>query len=153
LDQLTLGIVKPDAIETAKAGLILAHLQREGFVLRAARLVRLTDSQAGEFYAVHRGRPFYAELVQFMTSGPCLAMALERADAVSHLRTVIGATDPKDAAPGTVRKLYAESKGRNAIHASDSPENAAREVGFFFAEGELAGLWGVRGERTSVSQR
>jgi nucleoside-diphosphate kinase len=141
LGQFTLAIVKPDAIETAKAGLILAHLQREGFVLRAARLVRLTDSQAGEFYAVHRGRPFYAELVQFMTSGPCLAMALERADAVSHLRTVIGATDPKDAAPGTVRKLYAESKGRNAIHASDSLENAAREVGFFFAEGELAGLW------------
>jgi nucleoside-diphosphate kinase len=142
LAQLTLGIVKPDAIETGKAGLIIAHLQREGFVLRAARLVRLTPSQAGEFYAVHRGRPFYPDLVQFMTSGPCLPMALERADAVAYLRTVIGATDPKEAAAGTVRKLYAESKGRNAIHASDSPENAVREVGFFFAEGELAGLWG-----------
>jgi len=142
LSQLTLGIVKPDAIETGKTGLIIAHLQREGFVLRAARLLRLTESQAGEFYAVHRGRPFYGDLVQFMTSGPCLPMVLERADAVSHLRTVIGATDPKDAAAGTVRKLYAESKGRNAIHASDSPENALREVRFFFAEGELAGLWG-----------
>ena len=141
--ELTLGIVKPDAIETGKAGLIIAHLQREAFVLRAARLVRLTESQAGEFYAVHRGRPFYEDLVQFMTSGPCLPMALERADAVSHLRTVIGATDPKDAAAGTVRKLYAESKGRNAIHASDSLENAVREVGFFFAAGELAGLWGT----------
>ncbi len=142
MSQLTLGILKPDAIETGKAGLILTHLEREGFVLRAVRLVRLTPSQAGEFYAVHRGRPFYADLVQFMTSGPCLPMALDRADAVAYLRTVIGATDPQDAAPGTVRKLYAESKGRNAIHASDSPENAAREVAFFFAEGELAGLWG-----------
>jgi nucleoside-diphosphate kinase len=142
LSQLTLGIIKPDAIETRKTGLILAHLEREGFVLRAARLLRLTPSQAGVFYAVHRGRPFYADLVQFMTSGPCLPMALERSDAVAHLRTVIGATDPKDAAAGTVRKLYAESKGRNAIHASDSPENATREVAFFFAEGERAGLWG-----------
>ena len=140
--QLTLGIVKPDAIETGRTGLIIAHLQREGFVLRAARLVRLTASQAGEFYAVHRGRPFYPDLVQFMTSGPCLPMALERADAVAYLRTVIGATDPREAAEGTVRKLYAESKGRNAIHASDSLENAVREVGFFFSEGELAGLWG-----------
>ena len=139
---MTLGIVKPDAIETGKTGLILAHLEREGFVLRASRLVRLTPSQASEFYAVHRGQPFYADLVQFMTSGPCVPMALERDDAVAHLRAVIGATDPKEAAPGTVRKLYAESKGRNAIHASDSPENAVREVGFFFPEGELAGLWG-----------
>lgn len=139
---LTLGIIKPDAVETGKAGLILAHLQREGFLLRAARLIRLTPAQAGEFYAVHRGRPFYADLVQFMTSGPCLPMALEREDAVARLRAVIGATDPAEAAPGTIRKLYAESKGRNAIHASDSPENASREVGFFFPEGELAGLWG-----------
>ena len=104
--------------------------------------MRLTREQAGAFYAVHRERPFYADLVAFMTSGPCLPMALERADAVGTLRTVIGATDPAEAAPGTVRKLYAESKGRNAIHASDSDENAAREVVFFFPEGELAGLWG-----------
>lgn len=138
---ITLGIVKPDAVETGKTGLIIAHLQKEGFVLRAARLVRLTTAQAGAFYEVHKGRPFYDDLVAFMTSGPCLPMALERADAVAHFRKVIGATDPADAAPGTIRKLYAESKGRNAVHGSDSDENAAREVGFFFPEGELAGLW------------
>jgi nucleoside-diphosphate kinase len=140
LPTLTLGIVKPDAIAGGKTGKILAHLEQAGFVLRAARLVRLTDAQAGAFYEVHRGRPFYDELVRFMTSGPCLPMALERSDAVAHLRTVIGATDPAEAAAGTIRNLYAESKGRNAIHASDSRENADREVGFFFSEGELAGL-------------
>jgi nucleoside-diphosphate kinase len=139
---LTLGIVKPDAVETGKAGAILAHLQKAGFTVRAARLVRLTRSEAAAFYAVHRGRPFYDELVAFMTSGPCFPMALERQDAVAHMRVVIGATDPAEAAAGTVRKLFAESKGRNAIHASASPENAAREVGFFFTEGELAQLWG-----------
>jgi nucleoside-diphosphate kinase len=139
---LTLGIIKPDAIAGGKSGAILAHLQKAGFIVRAAHLVRLTRPEAGAFYEVHRGRPFYADLVEFMTSGPCLPMALEREDAVAHLRTVIGATDPAEAAPGTVRKLYAESKGKNAIHASDSPENAAREVAFFFTEGELAQLWG-----------
>jgi nucleoside-diphosphate kinase len=120
----------------------MTHLQRAGFLLRAARLVRLTPAEAGAFYAVHRGRPFYADLVAFMTSGVCLPMALEREDAVMHLRTVIGATDPAEAAPGTIRKLFAESKGKNAIHASDSEENAMREVAFFFTEGELAQLWG-----------
>lgn len=138
---ITLGMVKPDAVASGKSGLIIAHLQREGFVLRAARLTRLTAGQAGAFYEVHKGRPFYADLVAFMTSGPCLPMALERSDAVAHLRNVIGATDPAEAAAGTIRKLYAESKGKNAIHASDSDENAAREVAFFFGEGELAGLW------------
>ena len=139
---LTLGIVKPDAVVTGKTGAIVAHLQKAGFILRAARLVRLTRPQAEAFYEVHRGRPFYEELVAFMTSGPCLPMALERQDAVAQMRNVIGATDPAEAAPGTIRKLFAESKGRNAIHASDSPENAAREVAFFFTEGELAQLWG-----------
>lgn len=142
VNSLTLAIIKPDAIETGKAGLILAHLQRDGFAVRAAKLVRLTTAEAAAFYAVHRERPFYGDLVSFMTSGPCLPLALERADAVAKLRVVIGATDPKEAAPGTVRKLYAESKGRNAIHASDSEENAVREVGFFFPEAELARLWG-----------
>jgi nucleoside-diphosphate kinase len=139
---LTLGIIKPDAVAAGKAGAILAHLEKAGFTPRAARLVRLTAAEAGAFYEVHRGRPFYQELVEFMTSGPCLPMALERTDAVAHLRTVIGATDPAEAAAGTIRKLYAESKGRNAIHASDSGENARREVAFFFTEGELAQLWG-----------
>ena len=139
---LTLGIVKPDAVGRGKTGEIIAHLQRAGFLLRATRLVRLSAAEAAAFYAVHRGRPFYTDLVAFMTSGPCLPMALEREDAVTQLRTVIGATDPAEAAPGTIRKLFAESKGKNAIHASDSEENAAREVAFFFAEGELAQLWG-----------
>ena len=138
----TLAIIKPDAIASGKAGAILKHLQEAGFTLRAARLVRLTLPQAEAFSGVHKGRPFFPELVAFMTSGPCMPMALARADAVAHLRTVIGATDPAEAAPGTIRKLYAESKGRNAIHASDSDENAAREIAFFFTEGELAGLVG-----------
>jgi nucleoside-diphosphate kinase len=139
----TLGIIKPDAIASGKSGLILAHLQQAGFVVRAARLMRLSRAQAERFYEVHRGRPFYAELVEFMSSGPCLPLALERdgSDAVAHMRTTIGATDPAEAAAGTIRKLYAESKGRNAIHASDSDENARREIGFFFSESELAGLW------------
>jgi nucleoside-diphosphate kinase len=135
---LTLAIIKPDAIASGKAGKVLAHLEAAGFQLRAAHLVRLTREQAEAFYAVHRERPFFRPLVTFMTSGPSLALALERDDAVAKLREVIGATDPREAAPGTVRALYAESKERNAIHASDSPENASREVGFFFPERDLA---------------
>ncbi len=138
----TLAIVKPDAVASGKTGNIIAHLERAGFVLRAAKLVRLTAAEAGAFYAVHQGRPFYDSLVEFMTSGPCLPIALERENAVAQLRSVIGATDPAEAAEGTIRKLYAESKGRNAIHASDSDENAAREIAFFFPEGELASIWG-----------
>ncbi len=139
---LTLGMLKPDAIAGAKTGLIIAHIQREGFVIRAARLTRLSRAMARKFYEVHKERPFYSDLVEFMTSGPVLPMALEREDAVAHFRTVIGATDPADAAAGTIRKLYAESKGKNAVHGSDSPENGLREVGFFFPEAELADLWG-----------
>jgi nucleoside-diphosphate kinase len=139
---LTLGIIKPDAIASGNTGVILAHLQQAGFLVRAARLVRLSRAEAEAFYEVHRGRPFYNDLVAFMTSGPCFPMALERRDAVTHMRTVIGATDPAEAEPGTIRKLYAESKGKNAVHASDSAENAAREVAFFFTEAELARLWG-----------
>lgn len=138
----TLAIIKPDAIGAGKAGKILAHLEEAGFTVRAARLVKLTRPEAEDFYAVHRERPFYGSLVAFMTSGPCLPMVLEREDAVSHLRTVIGATDPAEAAEGTVRRLYAENKERNGIHASDSAENAAREIGFFFPQAELEGLWG-----------
>jgi len=133
----TLAIIKPDAVASGQAGRVLAHLEDAGFKVLAARLVRLSTTQAEAFYAVHRERPFYRSLVTFMTSGACMPLALERADAVAHLRSVIGATDPKDAAPGTVRALYAESKERNAIHASDSDENARREVGFFFRETDL----------------
>jgi nucleoside-diphosphate kinase len=134
---LTLAIIKPDALAANKTGKILAHLEGEGFRLRGARLLRLSQERAEDFYAVHRERPFFRSLVTFMTSGPVLAIALERDDAVSHLRGVIGATDPAEAKPGTVRRLYAESKERNAIHASDSAENAAREVAFFFPERDL----------------
>lgn len=131
---LTLAIIKPDAVAARNTGKILAHLEGEGFRLRAARLVRLSQDQAEAFYAVHRERPFFRPLVAFMTSGPALAIALERDDAIARLRAVIGATDPAEAQPGTVRRLYAESKERNAIHASDSPATAAREVAFFFPE-------------------
>jgi len=134
---LTLAIIKPDAVASGKAGKVLAHLEAAGFAVRAARLARLTVPQAEAFYAVHRERPFFRPLVTFMTSGPCLPMALERDGAVAKLREVIGATDPTEAAPGTVRALYAESKERNAIHASDSPENAVREVAFFFSDLDL----------------
>lgn len=133
---LTLAILKPDAVGAKKAGKILAHLEGAGFSVKALRLVSLSKAQAGEFYAVHRERGFYAELVEFMTSGPVIPIVMEADDAVAKLRATIGATDPAEAAPGTVRKLYAESKGRNAIHASDSDENAAREIAFFFSEHE-----------------
>jgi nucleoside-diphosphate kinase len=136
---LTLAIIKPDAVAAGNAGHILAHLEREGFALCGARLVQLTRPQAEAFYAVHRERPFFAPLCAFMTSGPALALALARDNAVAHLRDVIGATDPAEARPGTVRKLYAQSKERNAIHASDSPENGQREVAFFFPESDLVG--------------
>ena len=133
----TLTIIKPDAFGAGKAGKIIAHLEQQGFRILASRVLHLTQAQAGEFYAVHRERPFYGSLVSFMTSGPCMPMVLEKPDAVAGLRTAIGATDPAEAAAGTVRKLYAESKERNAIHASDSDENAARESRFFFPETEL----------------
>ncbi len=138
----TLAIIKPDATGSGKAGKVLAHLEGAGFTVRALRMTRLTRAQAEEFYAVHRERPFYGELVEFMTSGPCVPMVLEADDAVARLRDAIGATDPAEAAEGTVRKLYAESKGRNAIHASDSDDNAAREIGFFFSDSELLGIGG-----------
>lgn len=138
----TLAIIKPDAVASGKTGCILAHLEGAGFTVRAMRMTRLALSEAQAFYAVHRERPFYGSLCAFMTSGPCVPMLLERSDAVRQLREVIGATDPAEAAPGTVRQLYAESKERNAIHASDSDDNATRETGFFFSEVERTGLWG-----------
>lgn len=133
----TLTIIKPDAFAAGKAGLIVALLEQSGFRIKASRVMHLTTEQAGEFYSVHRERGFFGELVEFMTSGPCMPLVMERDDAVATLRSVIGATDPAEAAPGTVRKLYAESKGRNAIHASDSDENASSEVRFFFAGSEV----------------
>jgi nucleoside-diphosphate kinase len=147
---LTLAIIKPDALAAGKTGRILSHLEDAGFRIRAARMVKLPTSAAEAFYEVHRERPFFRPLVAFMTSGPCIPVVLEHEDAVAHLRKVIGATDPAEAAPGTIRKLYAESKERNAIHASDSPENARREVAFFFTEGEIRQLWGSGVSLTQV---
>lgn len=138
----TLAIIKPDAVASGKAGKILAHLEAAGFEIRALKMTRLTQAQARAFYEVHKERPFYGDLVSFMTSGPCIPMVLEAGAAVVKLRETIGATDPAEAAEGTVRKLYAENKERNAIHASDSPENAIAEVGFFFSRQELLGLAG-----------
>ncbi len=132
----TLAIIKPDAVAGGRTGLIVAHLERAGFRLLAARLLTLTRADARAFYAVHRERPFYDSLVDFMTSGPCLPIVLEAPGAVAKLRETIGATDPADAAVGTIRRLYAESKERNAVHGSDSDANARREIGFFFAERE-----------------
>ncbi len=133
----TLTIVKPDAFGAGKAGKIIAHLESGGFKVKAARVLHMTAAQACAFYEVHRERPFYGSLVKFMTSGPCMPMVLEKENAVLALREAIGSTDPAEAAAGTVRKLFAESKERNAIHASDSDENAERESRFFFSDADL----------------
>jgi nucleoside-diphosphate kinase len=133
----TLAIIKPDAFGSGKAGKIVAHLEDAGFRILASRVLTLTDAQAECFYEVHRERPFFGSLTRFMTSGPCMPMLLERDDAVAALRRTIGATDPAEADAGTVRKLFAESKERNAIHASDSDENAEREAHFFFSDTEI----------------
>ncbi|MEP6589688.1 MAG: nucleoside-diphosphate kinase [Gemmatimonadota bacterium] len=136
--RMTFAMLKPDAVSTGKGGAILAHIEKSGFGIRAMRMVRLTRPEAEAFYEVHRERPFYGELVEFMSSGPVVALALEASDAVLAWRGAIGATDPAEAAEGTIRKLFAESKGRNAVHGSDSDENATREIAFFFPERELA---------------
>jgi nucleoside-diphosphate kinase len=130
--QRTLCIIKPDAVEKRKQGLILQQLLDEGFQVRGMRLAHLTRKQAEGFYAVHRERPFYGELCTFMSRGPVVLLALEREDAVQHLRTVIGATDPAKAATGTVRKLYGSNVGENAVHGSDSEENGRLECSFYF---------------------
>jgi len=133
----TLTIVKPDAVASGHAGAILAHLEKEGFRLAAVKKLRLTPDQARAFYAVHRERPFFEGLVRFMTEGPAVVVVLERQDAVPHLRQTMGATDSRKAESGTIRNLYGTDIERNAIHGSDSPENAAKEVSFFFSEAEM----------------
>jgi len=133
----TLAILKPDCVQKKLIGKVIDHLLDKGFEIIGMKMVHLTKQTAGEFYAVHKGRPFYDELVDFMTESPVVVLALQKENAVAGLREVIGATDPAEAAEGTVRRLYAESKGRNIIHASDSPENAKIELSFFFANKEL----------------
>ena len=133
----TLTILKPDCVRRNLIGKVVDHLEGKGFEILAAKMVHLTKETAGGFYAVHREQPFFSDLVEFMTSGRCVVMVLEHENAVSYLREVIGATDPAEAAEGTVRKLYAESKQTNIIHASDSDENAKTEIRFFFSSEEI----------------
>src|SRR5262245_22550949 len=127
-------MIKPDAVRAGKIGVILAEAERDGFEVQAMRMVRLTPEEARRFYAVHEGKPFLADLVAFMSSGPAVPIRLRREDAVARLRERIGATDPKEAKSGTIRALHAESKQNNAVHASDSPETARQEIEFFFGE-------------------
>ena len=129
----TLTILKPDSVSAGKAGAILAHLEKEGFRILGMRKTRLSTEQARAFYAVHKERPFYDALVKFMTEGPVVVAALEREDAVPHLRRTMGATDSRKAEPGTIRQLFGTDIERNAVHGSDGPDTARAELAFFFA--------------------
>lgn len=129
----TFTMIKPDAMRKGHAGLILDKIIKDGYKIKALKLTKLTTEKAGEFYAIHKERPFYGELVEFMSSGPIMAAILEKEDAVASFRTLIGATNPAQAAEGTIRKLYASSVGENAVHGSDSDENAKIEGDFFFS--------------------
>lgn len=133
----TFTMIKPDAVESNNIGNITQMISDAGFKIKAMKLTQLTKSQAEEFYAVHNERPFYRELVEYMTSGPIVAAVLEKENAVIDFRNLIGSTDPSEAKEGTIRKKYAESKGRNAVHGSDSDENAHIESNFHFNENEL----------------
>ncbi len=133
----TLAILKPDTVKRNLMGEVVARIEKAGFRILGMTMVKLTGETAGGFYAVHRGRPFYDDLVTFMSSGPCVPIALEKENAVADFRTLIGATDPKDAAPGTIRKEFAASKGENIVHGSDSAETGRIEIAYFFSEKEL----------------
>ena len=137
MTERTLAILKPDCVKRKLAGEVLARIEKAGFRILGMKMVRLTPETGGGFYAVHRGRPFYNDLVAFMSSGVCIPVALEKENAVADFRALIGATDPKDAAPGTIRRDFAASKGENVVHGSDSPENGRLEIAFFFSEKEL----------------
>jgi len=133
----TFAIIKPDAVRKNVIGEIIATITKAGFKVLAFQKMKLTQEQAGAFYEVHKERPFYGELVDFMCSGPIVPIALEKENAVSDFRALIGATDPAEAAEGTIRKMFASSKGENAIHGSDSDENAKNEIAFFFTESSI----------------
>ncbi len=137
MTERTLSIIKPDAVQSGNAGAVLSRIEKAGFRIVALRLRRLDRAQAEGFYHVHQGRPFFASLCAFMSSGPCITMVLEREGAIAHLREIMGSTDPAKAAAGTIRKDFAESIERNAIHGSDAPETAAFEIGYFFPGVEL----------------
>ena len=133
----TLSIIKPDAVKKNVIGKIIDRFESNGLRIAAMKKVQLSEKDAGEFYAVHKERPFFGELVEFMTSGPVVVMVLEGENAVAKNRELMGATDPKEAAPGTIRADFAESIDANAVHGSDSLENAAKEIAFFFAQREI----------------
>ena len=136
MNNITLMMIKPDGVENGNIGNILEKVTSSGFKIKALKLTQLTQQDAEHFYSVHKERPFYDELVAFMTRGPIVVAILEKVNAVSDFRTLIGATNPKEAADGTIRKLYATSMGENAVHGSDSDENAAIEAAFHFAKRE-----------------
>ena len=133
MTERTLAIIKPDAVAKGVAGRILTRIEEAGFTVLAVKMLRLTAEQAGGFYAVHRERPFFASLTEFMSSGPAIVLALEATDAIKKWRTLMGATDPAKADAGTIRKEFGASIERNATHGSDAPETAAFEIGYFFA--------------------
>jgi nucleoside-diphosphate kinase len=137
MTERTFAIIKPDAVRARTTGQILARIEQAGFTIHAMRLVRLTKAEAEGFYAVHRARPFFGSLTEFMSSGPCVVMTLEAPDAVKKWRTLMGATDPAKAEPGTLRKEFGASIEHNATHGSDAPETAAFELGYFFRGMEL----------------
>jgi nucleoside-diphosphate kinase len=137
LSERTFSIIKPDAVKAGNAGAVLSRIEKAGFRIVALRLRRLSAAEAEGFYHVHEGKPFFASLCAFMSSGPCITMVLERDDAIAGLREIMGATNPADAAPGTIRRDFAASIGNNAIHGSDAPETAAFEIAYFFPGLEL----------------
>jgi nucleoside-diphosphate kinase len=135
----TLFLVKPDAVERGLVGEIVSRFEARGFTIRGLKLIRVAEQQAAEHYVEHLGKPFYPEVIQFITSGPVVAMVLEGPGAVAAVRAMMGATNPLESAPGTMRGDYALDLGRNVVHGSDSPTSAAREIAIFFADGELTG--------------
>lgn len=137
MTERTLAIIKPDAVRKNVIGEIIATITKAGFKVLAMKLTHISKEQAGEFYAVHKERGFYGELVDFMSGGAIVPIALEKENAVADYRTLIGATDPAEAAEGTIRKMFASSKGENAVHGSDSAENGRNEISFFFSESEI----------------
>lgn len=135
--QKTFGIIKPDSVKKKVSGKILSKIEENGLAVVAIKKLQLSKAQAEMFYEVHRGKPFYEGLVEFMISGPVFVMALEGENAIAQWRTIMGATDPAKAAEGTLRKLYGANVGENAVHGSDAPETAAQEISFFFSRTEL----------------
>jgi len=136
----TLAILKPDCIQRKFIGKVIDKIEQNGFTIKAMKMIKMTRPVAEGFYEVHKGKPFFEELVDFMTEGPCIVAVLEKENAVAAWRTLMGATDPTKADEGTIRKEFAENVGRNIVHGSDSDENARREIGFFFGEAEILSI-------------